>query len=159
MLNFEMTDVEELPYLYVERSCSMDPSDISAAMGGAFDDVISFMQDRQITPGAALSVYTTYDPEVMSFRAGFSVSPEDAAKADAGIMAAATPAGRVLTFTHIGPYSELRKSYGKMMGHMDTKGLKPVAPSWEIYVNDPATTPPDKLETRAFVSVTESSAA
>lgn len=159
MLKFEMTDVEELPYLYVERSCSMDPSDISATMGDAFHSVFGFMQDKQITPGAALSVYTTYDPETMSFRAGFSVSPDDAANADGAIMAAATPAGRVLSFTHLGPYAELRNSYGKMMAYMNANGLTPVAPSWEIYVNDPETTPPDKLETRAFVSVTENSTA
>jgi len=155
MLEFEMTDVEEMPYLYEERSCSMDPSDISAAMGETFQSVYGFMSGKQIAPGAALSVYTTYDPEKMTFRAGFSVSPDDAAKAGGAVKADATPAGRVLTFTHVGPYAELRNSYAKMMTYMESNGLQPSAPSWEIYVNDPATTPSDKLETKVFVSFTE----
>lgn len=159
MLKFEMTDVDEMPYLYEERSCSMDPSDISAAMGETFQSVIGFMGGKQIAPGAALSVYTTYDPETMTFRAGFSVSPDDAAKAEGAVKAATTPAGRVLTFTHVGPYAELRNSYAKMMTYMDSNGMKPAAPSWEIYVNDPATTPSDKLETKVFVSFTENGAA
>lgn len=159
MLKFEMTDVDEMPYLYQERSCSMDPSDISAAMGETFQSVIGFIGGKQIAPGEALSVYTTYDPETMTFRAGFSVSPDDAAKAEGAVKAATTPAGRVLTFTHVGPYAELRNSYAKMMSYMDENGLQPAAPSWEIYVNDPATTPSDKLETKVFVSFTENGAA
>lgn len=159
MLKFEMTDVEEMPYLYEERSCSMDPSDISAAMGETFQSVFGFIGRKQITPAAALSVYHTYDPEKMTFRAGFSVSSEDAAKADGAVKAATTPAGRVLTFTHVGPYAELRNSYAKMMAYMDANGLKPGAPSWEVYVNDPATTPPEKLETKVYVSLAENNAA
>lgn len=159
MLEFKMTDVEEMPYLYEERSCSMDPSDISAAMGETFHSVLDFMGGKQIAPGAALSVYTTYDPEKMTFRAGFSVSPGDAAKAEGAVKADTTPAGRVLTFTHVGPYAELRNSYAEMMTYMDANGLTPAAPSWEIYVSDPATTPSDKLETRIFVSFTTNNTA
>lgn len=155
MLTFELTDVEETPYLYEERSCSMDPSDIGAAMGDAFHSVMRFLDGKGIAAGEVLSVYYTYDPDKMTFRAGFSVSPEDAAKAEGAVKAAATPAGRVLTFTHVGPYSGLRESYAAMMAHMEANGLKIGAPTWEVYVNDPATTPPEKLETKVFVSLAE----
>lgn len=155
MLKFEMADVEEMPYLYEERSCSMDPAAVGKAMGEAFQSVMGALRRKQVTPGVVLSAYYTYDPDKMTLRAGFSVSPEDASKADGALKAAILPAGRVLTFTHMGPYSELRDSYGKMMEYMEANGMKPGIPTWEIYVNDPATTPPDKLETKVFVSLAE----
>lgn len=155
MLTFELIDVEETPYLYEERSCSMDPADISAAMGEAFHSVMRFLAGKGIPAGQVLSVYYTYDPDRMTFRAGFSVSPEDVAKAEGAVKAGTTPAGRVLTFTHVGPYAGLRESYAAMMEHLNANGLKLGAPAWEIYVNDPATTPPEELETKVFVSLAE----
>ncbi len=154
MLEFKETEVDETPYLYEERNCSMDPSDISKTMGSAFQNVMSFMQANGIeTTGKALSVYYTYDPMTITFRAGFSVSQEDATKARGAINADVTPAGRVLTFTHIGPYSALRQSYGEMMKYIEDNGRKLGAPTWEVYVNDPKQTPENELRTDVFVTL------
>ena len=154
MPKFEMTDVEEVPYLYVERSCSMDPKEISAAMGQAFQTVMQFMRDREIEPaGKVMSVYYTYDPDTMRFRSGLSVSREDAARAEGEVKADVTPAGRVVTFIHTGPYSGLRDSYGEMMKYLDANALKIGAPTWEVYLNDPRTVPEDELRTEIFMSL------
>lgn len=153
MLEFNLINVEELPYLYEERSCSKEPSDISATMGSAFQSVLGFLSSKQISPDKVLAVYYTYDPEKMSFRAGFTVSPDAAAKAEGAVKSAVTPAGRVLTFTHIGPYSGLSDSYGLMMDYMAKNGLEIGAPTWEVYVDDPQVTPPKELKTEVFVSL------
>ena len=89
----------------------------------------------------------------MTFRAGFSVLPEDLAKAEGAVKADVTPAGKVLSFVHTGPYSELRNSYGEMMTYAEQNGLKIRAPAWEVYVNDPATVPEEELRTDVFVSL------
>lgn len=151
MLAFKQIDVEETPYLYEERSCSMDPADISQAMGAAFQNVLAFMQANGVeTTGKVMSVYYTYDPQKMTFRSGFSVSKEDAAKAKDAIKADATPAGKALAFTHIGPYATLRNSYAEMMKHIEDNSLEMRAPTWEVYVNDPRTTPEAELRTDVF---------
>ena len=153
-MNFDMVQVEETPYLYEERTCGMDPQDISAAMGDVFHNVMAFMKAHGIAPaGQAMSVYYTYDPDKMTFRAGFSVLPEDLAKAEGTVKADVTPAGKVLSFVHTGPYSELRNSYGEMMTYAEQNGLKIRAPAWEVYVNDPATVPEEELRTDVFVSL------
>ncbi len=153
-MNFDMVQVEETPYLYEERTCGMDPKDISAAMGDVFHSVMAFMKAHGIAPaGQAMSVYYTYDPDKMTFRAGFSVLPEDLAKAEGTVKADVTPAGKVLSFVHTGPYSELRNSYGEMMTYAERNGLKIRAPAWEVYVNDPATVPEEELRTDVFVSL------
>lgn len=154
MPNFELTDVEEMPYLYQERSCAMDPQQISAAMGEVFCSVMGFLQKHGIQPASPpLSVYYGYDPETLTFRAGFPVSKDDAAKAEGEIKAAATPAGKALTFTHVGPYAKLRESYGEAMKYIEDNNLKMSAPAWEIYIDDPGTTPEAQLRTNIFMSL------
>jgi hypothetical protein len=39
MSEFELTRSAERPYFFVEKSCSMQPDDISRTMGEAFGDV------------------------------------------------------------------------------------------------------------------------
>lgn len=73
---------EPAAYLYVELTCSMDTKDISDAVGSAFRSVAQFIADKGITrTGNALSVDNTYDPDKMTFRAGFLVPDEGARKA------------------------------------------------------------------------------
>lgn len=154
MTTFAMTTVEATPYLYEEHTCGMDPQEVSASMGKTFHSVMDFMIGNGIASGdKALSVYYTYDPNEMTYRAGFTVSAEDAAKAAGDVKAASTPAGEVLSFTHIGPYSGLRDSYGEMMKYVEDNGLKIGAPTWEVYVDDPAKVPESKLRTEVFVTL------
>jgi effector-binding domain-containing protein len=154
MPDFNLIDVAERPYVYVERTCPMVPSSISAEMGKAYTDVMDFIQANGLTlTGPALSVYYSYDPEAVTFRAGFFVSAEDAKKASGDVKADFTPAGRVVNFTHSGPYSKLSESYGMLMGWLQHEGLTLGTPTWEVYVNDPDTTPEEELRTDIYVSV------
>lgn len=151
MPKFEMTDVAETPYLYVSKTCSMDPEDISKAMGDAFGEVWSFMQSQSIAPaGGALSVYHDYDPGQMSFRAGFVVDSADLSKVSGNIEGDVTPAGRVLHFVHKGSYRTLRDDYGLMMRHIEGTGREPGAPTWEVYLNSPDVVSEEELLTEVF---------
>ena len=154
MPEFSMTVVSETPYLYVTKSCSMDPEAVGAAMGQAFQAVWGFMQQNGVSPaGPALSVYYTFEEDRLTFRAGFVVAKEDIARASGGIMGDVTPAGEVLHFTHKGPYSTLRDSYAQMMAHIDEVGRAVGAPTWEFYVNDPAQTPAEDLLTQVYCAL------
>lgn len=154
MTEFSQIDVESVPYVYTEKTCSMDPKDIGATMAGAFQNVWEFMRTHGIeTTGKVLAVYHTYDPEKMTFRAGFSVAPEAAANTAAPVAFDTTPAGQVLYFQHKGPYDTLRDSYTEMMTYLDQKGMAVGAPTWEVYLNDPAETPADELLTDVYVSL------
>jgi effector-binding domain-containing protein len=154
MPDFKIIEVEERPYLYVDRTCSMDPAEISRTMGDAFSHVFGFMGERKIKPAEPpISVYYTYDPETIAFRAGFLVSKQDARKAAGDVKAGVTPAGRVVHFVHTGPYSTLRASYGEMMSWLEKEGLKLGVPTWEVYIDDPDRTPEDKLRTEVFVAL------
>ena len=154
MTDYKIIEIAEQPYVYADCVCAMEPSAISATISKAFADVMGFIQSHGLTlTGPALSVYYSYDPDTVTFRAGFFVSAEDAQKAEGEIRAGTTPSGRVLNFVHTGPYSELGLSYQAMMGWLQQQGLTLGAPTWEVYIDDPDTTPADKMRTDIFVTL------
>lgn len=154
MPEFKLIDVTERPYFYVDCNCPMVPAQISETMGKAFMEVFTFMQQNGVAPtDGGLSVYYSYDPDTVDFRTGFFVSAEDAKKASGRIKADVTPAGRVVGFTHVGPYSKFGESYDQLAGWLEKEGLKLGAPTWEVYVNDPNTTPEEELRTDIYVSL------
>lgn len=155
MARYKMIDVAERPYLYTERSCSMDPGDISENMEIAFRTVGGLIEEKGIAdPGNALSVYYTHDAQTLTFRAGFLVSAEDAERAEGNVKAGVLPGGKVLNFMHRGPYAKLRDSYGEMMEYLENNGMTVGAPTWEIYLNEPdSVASEDELETDIYVSI------
>ncbi|MFP4450776.1 MAG: GyrI-like domain-containing protein [Rhodosalinus sp.] len=151
MPDYTVTEAEPRPYLYVEGSCGTDPSEISAAMGEAVGAVMAAMQRDGIAPaGPPLAVYHDYDPAQMRFRAGVFVSESDAARTVAGVKADRTPGGKALHFVHVGPYATLRDDYDEMMRWIDSRGLTLSAPTWEVYVDDPAAVPEAELRTEVW---------
>lgn len=151
MPDFELIDVREIPYLYVTRSCRMDPDTIAREMNSAFVDVLSFMQRLGIKQvGPPLSVYNSFDPELLTFRSGFMVLREDLARADGEVKAAKTPAGTVLHFRHEGSYKALRDDYARMLEHVARLGRQIDAPTWEVFLNNPDQVPEDELLTDVY---------
>ena len=155
MSKYKMVKVEEQPYLYNEQSCSMDPSDISQAMEVAFQTVGNLIEKKGIkSAGKALAAYYTYDPEIMTFRAGFLVSAEDAKKAAGDVKSDVLPAGKVLNYIHRGSYATLRVSYGEMMQYLEDNNMTVGAPTWEVYIKSPDDgVPEDAFETDIFITV------
>jgi len=154
MTEYKIIEAHEEPYVYAECRCAMQPEAISKAMGKAFEDVMDFIQSHGMAlTGPALSAYYSFDPDTVEFRAGFFVSAEDAKKAEGGIKAGMTPAGRVVNFIHTGPYTRLGESYQAMMGWLQQHGLELGAPTWEVYIDDPDSVPQDKLRTDIFVAL------
>ena len=154
MASYEVIETSEQDYLYVTRKSSMKPEEIGKATGDAFQEVWGFMEKNHIPPaGAGLSVYYDYSEDEMEFRVGFFVSPEDAKKAEGAVKADKTPALRVAHAVHMGPYEGLQQLYGAIMGEMQWSGHRYGKPTWEVYHNDPDTTPPAELKTEVFIAL------
>ena len=153
MPEFEKLTSDELAYLYVERETSLDPADIGQAMGSAFEAVYEFMMRNSIAPlGPAVAVYDKISPEGMTFRAGFVVAKPELAKANGDVKADVTPAGPAVHFTHKGSYDRLRDSYDAVMKAVVAQGISLKSPKWEVYMNDPGTTPEAELVTECYLA-------
>jgi len=83
--------------------------------------------------------------------AGLLLDP--AAPVPAGAVEVALPAGAWASTLHAGAYAELALAYRALFEHLAERGLVPVAPVVETYLNDPAQVPAAELVTRLSVRV------
>ncbi|MEO7455889.1 MAG: GyrI-like domain-containing protein [Gemmatimonadaceae bacterium] len=96
-------------------------------------------------------------------------TPADQLRSDAGLTmpAGATlpnglteqriPAGRYASTVHVGPYEQLPDSWKRFMGEwIPASGhrLRDDAPAYEVYLNDPGTTPKEELQTEIRLPLT-----
>ena len=63
------------------------------------------------------------------------------------------PGGRAATVTHVGPYHQLRDTWQAIMGWVQSEGLAPSGPPWEVYIDDPTTVDEATLRTEIYVPV------
>lgn len=154
MSDYTIVTTAPLAYLYVEKTTSMDQTEIGEAMGDGFQKVYTHMMNEAVTPsGAALAVYLTPPGDKMTYHVGFGISADDIDKAGNGISAAILPSQRVVQYTHKGPYHLLGATYGRLMEQMQQENLECTGPSWEIYLNDPATVGEDALLTEIYMPI------
>ncbi len=92
-------------------------------------------------------------PEELRSDAGISV-PEEATL-PAGVDEQRVPAGQYARYLHVGPYSGLGDAWSRLMGqwlpgsgHRIGEGA-----TYEVYLDDPRTTPPDQLRTELYLSI------
>ncbi|MDP3801668.1 GyrI-like domain-containing protein [Brevundimonas sp.] len=153
-MHIETVEWEPQPMLHVTRSSGMIPGEISEVMGEAFETLGAFFARAGVAPaGPPLAVYRNRDGANMKIDIGFPVTASDAARAEGDVKSALTPSGRALTTVYSGPYEGLKTAYGELEDHLRTAGLPMPSLSWEVYLDDPFTTPPEDLKTRICMPV------
>lgn len=73
--------------------------------------------------------------------------------ADANLANNTLPALRVASCTHVGPYDGLQKAYGSLFTWINNNGYQAQFPTREVYLNDPAVTPPEQLVTEIQIPI------
>lgn len=62
------------------------------------------------------------------------------------------PEGEYAVLLHVGPYENLGEAWGELMQWLEENGREvEAAPCFEVYRNDPRTTPPEALETELYL--------
>jgi len=90
---------------------------------------------------------------------GFPVSAADAAKATGNILAGSTPGGYAVKAIHKGPYEGLAATYAAVEAQMASAGIAQGPVSWEVYLNEPGTTPAAELVTEIYMQISAEDAA
>ena len=143
---------DEQSYVYVEGEAPMtDGAAIADAMGAAFGAAFQGIETHGMTPlSAPMTVYTDMPGPKMTFRSGFIVSKDDAAKASGDLKSDTLPAGDALHALHTGPYAKMSETHQTMWGEVKSRGLTPKMPVWEIYIDDPQETDEASLRTEIY---------
>lgn len=92
--------------------------------------------------------------EKLTSDAAVTVAP-DATIPD-GLAEARVPSGTYATTVHVGPYEDLDAAWERLKREwLPTSGrrMREDAPSHEVYLNDPSTTPKERLETEIRLPV------
>lgn len=109
-------------------------------------------------PGAAMIAIYHDDPEstpVDKLRSDAAIVVPENTKIPDGLTERRLPAGRYACTIHIGPYERLPDTWSKLMGEwIPANNLRIVdGESYELYLNDPTTTPKEQLRTEICVPV------
>jgi effector-binding domain-containing protein/carbon monoxide dehydrogenase subunit G len=157
---FDVREVDLTPrdIAYVEGTSSLDPAAIANALAAAYAQIDAFMQVNALTQkGAALAINRFYDESGWGFKAGIpleGLSDKSPSASGSGVVKLGhTYAGHALKGVHIGDHSTLPDAYRALEDYMVAKGFDSNGPSWEEYVSDPVTTPPEKRQTDVFMPV------
>lgn len=100
------------------------------------------------------------DPETTAaadLRSDAALVLRDAVAVPEGLTEASVPAGRYARVTHRGPYSGLGDTWARLMGKwLPQSGFRVGAGTpYEMYVNDPRTTPTDDLRTDLYLPLAD----
>lgn len=92
-------------------------------------------------------------PDKIRYDAAMTISRPVTPEGDIGVQE--IPAGRYAVTTHRGPYEKLKETWGGLCGQWLPRSGHRLrsAPSFEIYRNDPNTTPPQDLVTDLFAPI------
>lgn len=145
-VQFEIVEMGDQFYLGIMHP-KMNTKDITPDIFAKdYGMVAEFIGKAGKTPGLPISIAHNYSDEtkIMDMENGMLTEVE--MKAGESMTSGKIPAGKVAKFVYMGPYEGTAAAWGAFMGTL-MKEYKPRWSGYEVYVNDPETTTPDKYET------------
>jgi effector-binding domain-containing protein len=149
---------EEQEIAYRRTTSFPEATAISEAMGGAFFEILNFIDRNDLEEaGAPLSITRTFSGSELVFDAAIPVRniTDDTPAAENGVNLGATYEGPVIRVRHIGPYSTLGRTHDKIAAYLAAMRLTRNGDAWEAYVSDPTRTDASELLTYIYYPVTE----
>jgi effector-binding domain-containing protein len=149
----ELRDLVPVPALMIRMHTSMH--DIATLFDAGYRDIVGVLEAQGRKPaGAPFAHYYDMEKEMLDVEFGFPV--DSTAQGGGRIATGTTPSGKAVTCLYIGPYNEIEPAYDALMKWAADNGFTPSGEAYEIYLDDPSTTPPDQLRTQAHLLLRES---
>jgi AraC family transcriptional regulator len=109
-------------------------------------------------PGAEMLALYHDDPEatpIDQLHSDAAITVPNNLALPSGVTEIRVPAGRYACTTHVGPYTGLGDAWAQFMGSWLPQSGHRVGngPSFEIYRNTPAQTPPEELRTELYLPI------
>jgi effector-binding domain-containing protein len=143
----EVRSVEERHTLVVRTSTPVEK--LSEVMGSSYGEIMQVMGSSGAQPaGAPFAMYHNMDMSNLDVEIGFPVAA--AVPGSGRVKAGKLPGGRAAVTLHVGPYGKIGEAYDRLTAFVKEKGLNPESFCYEFYLNDPAETPPEQLQTEIY---------
>ncbi len=136
---------EALPVLGIRTHTPVEG--LPETLGKCYASIGQYMAGLGEAPaGIPYVAYFNMDMQDLDMEVGFKISRPMPGKGP--IQAGTLPNLPVATCTYTGPYPEMRSAYEELNRWVEEKGLQASGIVYEFYLNDPATTPAEALETQ-----------
>ena len=122
----------------------------------AFKILVAWLIQRQATvEGPPFGIFYNSpedtEPENLDWEIGFPISGE--VEGNETVSVRLMPEKLSITALHRGSYEKINETYQKIYQYASSNNYTPEGPIIEMYLSDPAKTPPDKLLTKIVVPV------
>jgi effector-binding domain-containing protein len=146
----EPVQLSAVPVLVVSETSSPDTASISKAYAEGYAQIGKFMTRNKLhQSGTPLGIDGEMTSTAFSFQAGIPIDRADVTS-DGNVRLAQSYAGKALKTTHVGPYNTLAKTYAAFPAYVAAHGYTANGAPFSWYLDDPATTPPEKLRTEIY---------
>ena len=121
--------------------------DLPGLMPGIYAQIAQYIGEIGGQPAdPPYAAYYNMDMQDLDIEIGFPVSESLSGKGD--IQIGEIAGGSYAASIHVGPYNEIAPAYSALTEWVEGEGHKTTGVAYEIYLNDPAEIPPEKLQTQ-----------
>lgn len=157
-LEIEHVFVEPNQIAYLEATSIPEPTAISEAMGKAYFEILSFIDEQGLTnAGPPMSIARSFSGAELRFDAAIPVRGiSDTTSVDGrAVRLGTTYTGPAIRATHTGSYRTLGVTHRKIASYLAAFGIERNGDAWEVYVSDPTKVSDRELQTAVYYPVRE----
>jgi effector-binding domain-containing protein len=155
-LEIEQLVVAAAEIAYRPTTSIPEPASISEAMGDAYFEILSFIDEQGLSEaGAPLSITRSFSGSELLFDAAIPVRGVTEATPREGprVRIGTTYAGNVIRVRHVGSYRTLGATHLKIGAYLAALGIERGGAAWESYVSDPTKVPESELVTYVYYPI------
>ncbi|NTU93914.1 MAG: transcriptional regulator [Chlorobiaceae bacterium] len=149
----ELREFAPAPALAIHSHTTIN--DIPALFDRGYREIAGLLTTQGLRPaGSPFARYFNMDADAFDVEFGFPVPASATGKGR--VLRSQTPSGKAASCLYIGPYEEIEPAYDALLKWATDNGLAVSGEVYEIYLNDPASTPPDQLKTQVCLMLRDS---
>jgi effector-binding domain-containing protein len=147
-IEIEHLVVETIEIAYLPTTSRPEPAAISEAMGKAYFEILTFIDEHGLQDaGAPMSITRTFSGSELVFDSAIPVRgvTEATPRNGATVKLGHTYGGPVIRVRHVGSYRDLSTTHRKITAYLAALGIARNGAAWESSVSDPGNTPEAEL--------------